>query len=90
MIEEALSEVWAMDMREIFNLEKTEAILIEAEWRIRPPVIRMDKKAVKFRHTNKYLGIKIDAKLLFLENVKVRKKENGVLGKVWEKIKCGI
>ena len=81
---------WAWENKAKYNLEKTYAIFIEAKRKIRPPIIKMDNTIINLGKTIKYLGIKIDTKLLFIEHVKmIRKKVNSIIGIIGKRLRAG-
>lgn len=74
-----------------FNEEKTEAMFVPAKGEIRRPVIKMKGKVIEMGIRIKYLGLILDSKLLYIENIKKTRQKVmkitsamwGVMGKKW-------
>ncbi|KAJ8945526.1 hypothetical protein NQ318_020371, partial [Aromia moschata] len=73
---------WARENKLAYNVAKTEAMFVPAGREIREPVVKMEDERIEMKGSIKYLGVRVDRKLMWLDHVKeIRKKVQEVGGK---------
>lgn len=76
-------ENWANENKLTYNKNKTTGMFCETQGQIRWPSVKMGNTRIKLERTVKYLGIKIDNKLNFIEHMRYTK---ATLGRVAAKL----
>lgn len=61
---------WAITYKAEYNMAKTEYLFCGASNISRPPELKINGNRIKAQATIKYLGLRLDPKLLFLEHIK--------------------